>query len=395
MSFSDLSLRRYGTGEAEPRHELYIAGEVWTDRVEDIVASYDDPSGGSELTFEAHEPLEDYAEARTVLYLGYGAGAPAEDLVPWFGGKLLKPVPSAGSLSRASKAYGPFADMARAHFGEQVAYRGRYIESALYDICRRADFPAGTVEVRGGRSFLIEEEVFVEEVTLLEAATAITQSAGFVQSDMPGQYGARLFMPAPKPGATGRFRAVYTEDDYPHEGLRVSPKRESAYSRVVVFRRNPDGTYAVRSLAPVRNEGRFGVPRNRTYYITDFPGSATQAKQTAYDTAGALVAGEYGFELSVPVNPELRKFDQISFERLADRRGGTYREVYAGRILDSLRVSVRDWEMTLRGEALLLSSSLVAPERIVVDLSESVLRPPVRGLAPQEDLTPAEDLVPH
>lgn len=392
-TLTDLSRRRFQTDGAEPRYELYIGGEVFTDRVREITASFGSDAGGSELSFVSLDPIDDFAEAPVSLHLGYGDDR-EKQMRPFFSGKLLRPASPDNSFFQTSKAYGPFADMARQFFLRETEYRGRFIDSVLYDICRRAGLSGGSVEVRSGRSFVIDEQVFAEEVSLLEAAKAIVENAGFVMSDMPGPYGRRLFLPAPKPGGTDRVKAIYTEDDYSPGALSVTPKHEAAYSEVVVFRRDANGGYAVRERAVVRNSGRFSVPKNRAYYVTDFPGDAKQAKQTAYDIARAIISGEFDFELAVPVNPDLEKFEQIEFQRVRERRDGNYRETYTGRILDSVSVDVAAWEMTLSGDALLVDEVKIAPPHIEIGFSSGMVRLPFRGLVPSEDLTPASDLVP-
>lgn len=60
------------------------------------------------------------------------------------------------------------------------------------------------------------------------------------------------------------------------------------YTKVVVFRKNEDGTVAFREPALVPNRGAHKPPANRAYYITDFPGDAAAARQLALETAARL-----------------------------------------------------------------------------------------------------------
>lgn len=373
-------------------HRLMIAGEDWTKKAREITASYagEDQAGGSELTFTPREALAGYEDARVVLYL---------DGVPWFGGKL-KRAPDRGRGVQA-RALGPFSEMATQSFGEEVFYRGLFAESVLYDIARRASFPSGTVEVRGGRSRRVEELAFAEEVTLLEGAKAVMDSTGFVSSDMPGPYGKRLFMPRPRPGATGRVRRVFTEDDYPSDGLRITERHDSSYDRVVVFRRAEDGSYAVRQEAPVRQSGRFPAPKGRVYYIPEFAGDAKQAKQEAYDTARSLSAGMVEIELSgVWIDSEMAdmaKYEQVEIQRVDERRDGLYREVYHCRIDSGVAAEVASWTMTMAGSAILVSGRKAGRARIVVDsLSAGVIRLPAPPrVAPPFTSWGQEDLALH
>lgn len=362
LSLTDRALEKVQSGGSAPRHRLEVGREDWTDFAQSARVDYTGEGGGSELTFVSRESLLGYEDARVTLWLGYG-----RDLVPWFAGKLKK-VPKGGFLDRSAKALGPFSEMANQSFGEEVSYRGVSAEYALYDIARRARYPRGTIEVKGGKGQLVEQVVFAEEVTLQEGAKAVMDSTGFVGGDAPGSvYGRRLFMPRPRPGATGKAAATYSPDDYAPGGFRPTEKHDSSYARVVVFRRAEDGSYAVRAEAPVEPQGRYKPPANRVYYIPDFLGSAKQAAQTAYDTARSLGAGEIGFELDLlSINPELSMYEQVRVERLDERPGGAYRETYQCRIDEAAGVDVAAWTMALSGSGILLSERKVAAARVVV-----------------------------
>lgn len=357
------------TGDNEPRHALYVGGEPIEGEAKNIVASYTEEGGGSELTFETTRLLENRRGANVTLMLGYGRDS--RNLAPWWSGRLRRGGKES-AFAKPARALGPFASMDR-EFRQQVDYRGFLIGSALYDITKyqRTGFPSGTVEVRGGGSYRIgqsEEAIFVEEVTLAEAANALMASADFTASDMPGRFGSRMFLPRPRPGATGKAKAVYGPGDYGPNGFRVTDKHEGPYAAVIVFRRNQDGSYAVRQSAQVPDfAGQGDGAPGRAYYIPEFVGDAAQAKQLAYDTARAIGAGEFSFELDLlSINPGLAKFDQISVWREDERAGGTWRETYQCLIDGGISASVSDWTMQCSGDAILVSEERVAAPRVVL-----------------------------
>lgn len=390
----EVAERESARREAEPAHKLWVGGEDWTSRAAEISVGYQDEAGGSEMSFAPGASLSGYEDAPVLLYLGYGN---TKDLVPYFAGKMKRVPERRGGLSgRQARALGPFSEMAGQHFGEEVRYRGVSSAHALYDICRRASFPSGAVEVRGGNA-RVEEVTFYEEVTLQEGAKAVLDSANMVGGDVPGPYGSRLFLPRPRPAATGKFKARFTERDHPTDGFVITERHDAAYSRVVVFRRDQNGNYAVRQTAPVEQRGKWKAPRNRNYYIPEFVGDAKEAKQTAYDTARSLSAGEVGFALSgVEIDETLTRYDQVHCERLDERRDGTYREVYACQLDGPISASVAGWAMEAGGSGILVEERKVASPRIILPgISAGVTAIPLEGLSPSQTLAPSNELTPE
>lgn len=382
------------TGEAlSGKHKLLIGGEDFTALSREITVSFSPEGGGSELTFEPGASLRGLEDAPIGLYLGYGS------LVPYFAGKL-KRIPQRGGdfFGRTAKALGPFSEMSGQFFGETVRYSGISAARALQDVLRRASFPSGAIQIRGGGQ-RIEDLLFYEEVSLQEGAKAVMDTASMVGGDVPGPYGSRLLIPRPRPAATGKAKARFTERDYPQGGFTVTERHDAPHSRVVVFRRNENGTNAVRefALVPGFEGGKYRPPKNRIYYVPEFAGDAAEARQTAYDTARSLASGEVDFALEgVPIDETLTRYDSIQCERLDERKDGTYREVYACQMDGPLKVSVPGFSMDISGSALMLSETKVAAPRIYLPgVSAGVIGMPPGGLEPREDLTPAEDLTPR
>ena len=377
---TERSQARTQAGENVAHFKLTIAGETWLNsrsarpeenRVSGVEADFTDASGASELSFEAIGDLRPYVGERVVLWLGYG-----DRLIPYFSGELTRPSEGSVFFTRKARALGPFAMMERREYMEQKDFRNRYIGSALYETAGhmgRKAFPSGTVEVIDPRSYTIDpqaqEAIFVEEVNLQEGAETLMGFAEFVAADLPGsEYGRLRFQPRPRPGAGEKAIARYGPDDYREKGFRITNRDDGPYSEVIVFRRNPDGFTPVYARAPIENRGLKYQPEDRPYRITDFAGDQTQARQTAYETARSLGAGEFGFELDpISINPDLYRYGQIEAWKLDERRDGTYRETYQC-LIEGLAANVAAWEMPVSGGALLLEETKVA--RAVIDLGE-------------------------
>jgi hypothetical protein len=360
LTMTEISQLPTLSGDLAPFFRLTIGGAPIGGDGADIRFEYPEQNGASRLTFEGMLPAEHLIEERVRLSLGYGRRG-----LLYFAGRLILP-------GGERVVLGPFAEMAAQHMMRRADYRGWFIGPALYDIARRANYPSGTVEVRGERSYRIpddaDEAVFNEEVSLMEAANTLMQSANFVASDAPGGiFGRRLFMPRPRPGARGGVKAVYVPRHYEPGSLEVEDKHSTGYARVVVFRRRADGTYSLRQEAPVDNMGR-RVPQNRAYFIPEFVGDSIQAKQAAYDTARSLSAGEFSFRLSgIRINPELSRYDQIRVSRNHETRDGIFREVYQG-VIHEVSGSVSGWRMDLSGDAIRVERRKVGrPSAIVPD----------------------------
>ena len=345
-------------------HRIYIASENVTDQTEQIEVEY--AAEGSQTSFVSHDPLDGLRGRVVTLWLGDKR---------YFVGTLSRPGDPQDYFSRSATALGPLARLGGLFFGEQVDYSGFTIASALYDVFLRGGFPQGSYEVRGGLGQRIQDLIFPEEVSLGEGLKAIMATGDFVATDSFGS--ASRAMPRPRPGATGKAVARFDEGDWPVNGFRITPKQGESYSKVVVFRRADDGSYAVRAVAPVqREEGTRPAPPNSIYYIPDFAGDADQAKQTAYDTAVSLGSGEVDFELDLlELDSGLGMYDQIVAKRNKERRDGTYRETYQLVIETGVKTSVPNWTTSLSGAGILVSERKIAAPFIVVDrLSTGVMQ---------------------
>lgn len=400
MTLTDTALTNRHIGESAPARRLTVGG-----RVEDfgsLRAGYL-RNGGSVAEFEGLDVTDDDWGAPVRLDIGYG-----NKLLNFFAG-ALEFTPEGEPL-----AYGPFKLMAEQRLGEQVNYAGFYLEDALADLAHHpvhgAGLEQGAIEVRAGRSHLIgavpvagepldAATIFPLETTQLEVAEALCSSAGFIFTDRPNL--RKLAMPTPRPGATGKATAVYTED---HHG-DFTPARTNArfYSEVIVFRRNEDGTYAAFARAKVNNFGKRRPPKNRIYVIPEFAGDDAQAQRVAEETARILSSGEFVFEIpSLAADPSILMYDTVEAWRTFYERGERYRESYSCLVSEgvTLELGAEAQDMTLSVAALRTSRELV-PARVffpseirgpsVVKASITVLA----GLSPATNLSPSANLSPQ
>jgi len=374
-TIDDLSRRQFQVGDAEPRYELFIAGERWSDHAKEIRYENSEAEGGSNLNFISRRSMRGLENASVELWVGYW-GAP---LVKYFQGTLKRPMPDPPTFTSTAQALGPFAEMAAQSFGEKKVYSGVSLRFALYDIASRApNLPRGTTEVNGGEGKILEDVEYLEEVTLLEATSQITEKMLFVQADSSD--GKRVYQPKPTPGVTSRTKAIYSPADWAEGGLKFEERYDAAYSKVVVFRRGENDTYEVREEFPVGQSGRFPAPPNRTCYVAEFVGTSVEAKQAAYALATRLSNDEVKFTLEqLPINSNINRYDQISVrDVMVEERDGFYSENYDLLITDGLSLDLTDWTPSYTGEGVRTARTKVGSARAHIPwkLSTGVLDKP-------------------
>lgn len=356
--------------DARPGFEIRLANQVLD--AKSFKASFaGQTSGGSVAEFSASQGSPRRREpwggleaqgAPVEIDIGYG-----DELVPFF----------RGTVEQEGLAYGAFKLMAEQRLMEQVDYGGYYIDEVLYDLFYRAGRTAGrgTLEVRGGRSYLVRDAVYTLETTLLEVAESIAESASFVLLDRPGAgFGSQLAMPKPRPGAYGKASATYTPAHYTPRAFEPKLARGGFYASVLVFNRNEDGSYAAFARAPVNNSvaGGYKPPPNRVYVVPEFTGGDAEAEQVAYDTARSLERGIYTADLTVAANPELSPYDAIRVEHLEYRGDERYEVVYLCQIDRGLSCtgSVKGLDMQL-GLSAIKETERLLPARAFFSLSTS------------------------
>lgn len=374
--------RSVGTGDGERAFWLHVAGLGRVRTLQSVSGGYKAASGGSDMSFACDEPLEDLEDQLVTLYAGYGP-----DAVPYFSGGLEEPNTDDDGYGRTALAYGPFKLMSSQSLNEEVRYQGQTLEYCVLDLCRRARYPMGAVEIVRGRTYTVEEEVFTANTTLTEAIDALIEPAKFVAIDRPG-FGRKI-MPRPRAGVIGRPKAVYAPGDYPRGAFK--PKRTTAtrYARVTVYRRDEKGRDVVKATRPVANRGKKPPPANRTYWIPDFPGTQQEADQAATDTALLLELGLQSFSFDgVDLNPELLLYDSLRVFRDEKRRGGKARVGYDCVVDEAVDFNVarEEFAMGLSGSCLEVSVTKISDPIVVNRRSPGVLvtspteRPPKPSL---------------
>lgn len=313
--------------DSRPRFSLEIADDEWRGRIYGCEAIYTADGGTSEMTFETPQGYLSAAslqDAPVRLRLGYGT-----DLAEWFTGALEK------TEEGEPVAWGPFKLLSEQKFIRQTSYEGQTLDEAILDICDRAGYPGGTIEVRGGSQFTLGRKArFPGQTSLGSGLSSLLRSADFVGPDRPGR--EKVFMPRPRPGATARHVASYDEDHYPPEdGFVINRSRRGFYARVLIKSHLPDGTLAFPPVdVPVEARGRFRPPANRAYVISNFKGDSEEALETALGLSRKLERGTIGYTLSgISANPDLNLYEPIECEGVEEEwAGGRTPERYRVRL---------------------------------------------------------------
>lgn len=341
-----LTRDRESERQVSDRVELTIGGRDWGPFARDLQLDNTQDDGGSTVTFSSRKPLEELIGQDVRIRV---------DNRPYFSGTLKRPGDDGGSrFTQAAVALGPFAEMASQNFGAQVAYGATYLPQALYDIFDRAYGVRGVGTVLGGSKILIVESTFTEETFLTEGAKQLTEPVNFVLLDE--RDGDRLALRKPRPGGGGAKR-IYTPDSYEEGNFTVDWNIDAPYSKVVVFRRadSETGGYDVREEQPVdQSEFRAPAPPNRIWYVPDWTGDALAAKQEAYEI-GRDLQRQGTFSLTLPLDPEVWRWDEISASRDREIRGGLFREHFSLVIGGGLTADLTQAGMTmsLNGDALM------------------------------------------
>lgn len=334
MSMTELAQQATKTrsphGNSHPNYRILIGSEDVSDVLESASIKYqagDSNDGTSEMDLNVFASLEGQINATVRAFVGYG-----NELAEVFTGRLLETEDSHYGESSSGVCWGAFKQLTSQQFLERVSYEGQYLERALYDVHDRASIPRGSVEVVSGRSFQIgaaEEAVFAPEVPFADCVKSLCESAGFVGFDLPGS--RRKYMPRPRssPGAKGK--AVYNESHYPPGGFTAKRNPNRTYSKVLVFRREEEGTDAFPPvMRSVEVETRYKPAPNSAYILPEFLGTFADAQNEAARLARMLAAGEYEIELSgIAANPDLMLYDTLDTETTELRdEGGRSKERY-------------------------------------------------------------------
>lgn len=364
-------------GDNRPNYRLLIGGEDVSDALADASIKYtageDGTEGTSEMDISLHGSLEARINAPARCFIGYG-----DQLTEYCSGRLLEAADDHYGEASEGVVYGPFKMLTSQQFLQQVSYSGYYLERALYDIHDRASIPRGSIEVRAGRSFQIgadEEATFPLEVPLADAVKSLCESAGFVALDMPGS--RRLYMPQPRAGATTTAKALYNESHYPPGGFKATLNPQRIYSKVVVFRREEDGSNAFPpAIRTVEVQTRHKPAPNSAYILAEFLGGPADADNEAARLARMLGQGEYEIELSgISANPEILLYDTLDTEttELRDEGGRSkerYRVLYQWSVNGEIGVEIGEGlQQTLSGTGIKVSERQlpkpfpVAPKR--------------------------------
>lgn len=306
MTLSEISKLPIKPPSLAPKHKLTIAGNVVSSDLKSasIVYTSDGGSSGSQLTLDGN--YKKYNNAEVKLYLGYG-----DDLVPYMIGRMQRPHYNTRLNTTQTNVFGAFKLMDEQILKTEETYAGRSLQYALQDLTVKAGYKRGQAEIRGGDNFIIEhDEVFPFNNTLSDTANSLMEKAGFIGMDQPE--GKRLFRKKPRVGVVGRAVETYTSAEIPLDGFELPPKSDVTWYGVIVQRVAADGTQLGLHYRDVKAPGDFPPPSHRIYVVEDYYGTQGEAEQETEDIARYLRLGDFGFSLTVPMNPTLKLFDTVT-----------------------------------------------------------------------------------
>lgn len=389
-----------------------VSGNGITEDVASVEWRFSGEDGSSEGTVSAYLPLSRYENSpATVL-----AGEPGS-LVSVLSGRLQEPAENHWGEPGGAEIWGAYRLMSEQYIPEQVDYRGKLLEDALLDLCRRAGFRNDAVEVKQGKSFIIggrqdlgedggNAGVFPIGTSYLDIANALMESANFVAADLPERIG-RIFFPRPRPGATGKVVRSYDIDDYPVGAFSAVPKRRSFYAQVWVYRLTEDGSPAFPVVrVPVEMATGTKPPPGRAYIVSDFLGGSAEAIREANALARYLSRGAFSCSLEgIDLDPEIRLYDTVEVVAVEFRdEGGKTPERYRCRyryVIDdelSGQISREGHTMTLSGEGFLLEEVRLPKPVFLSGRSRYVFERPKTSqgpLYPSDTLYPSDNLYPR
>ncbi len=193
------------------------------------------------------------------------------------------------------EAYGPRNLLERRYFVKGVAYKGYRFDRFIADIRDRFNEKGSRFDIRSGTRYVLVNQPYQGETSLLEALDDVCESAIYIATDRPGY--RLLVAPTPRPGVPStRIRRIRTigPRDYAPNGLKVPEDTAGPFSRVIAFRRDENGKEVLRAEADVKASPRGRKPhRTEIFWIPEFPGDLASARQQVYDMAALLSMGFY------------------------------------------------------------------------------------------------------
>jgi hypothetical protein len=289
-------------------HRLDVASEDWTDRLIRTNVQFQADAGSSGMEFEVTGSMEDYSDAPIRLWLGE-----EDDLKPYFRGRIHAPNDDDRLNVSKANAFGPFRTMATQKLGTSETFVGHTLEWVIMECARRAQHDSGEILVINGDKYSVQQgEQFPFDNNMGDVLSTLMEKAEFVGVDQPE--GRRVFKPKPKPGSNRNFRNTIYPDEYWE--LDISPKEDTAYSRVVVYRNGDNNVPQFKAERDIISQRLFQPPKLAWYVVSDFEGSPQEAEDEAYRLADELRAGLSGFSVNIDFDPEYRLHEGFKFVRI-------------------------------------------------------------------------------
>ncbi len=299
-------------------HRLIVAEEDWTERLISANVQYRADAGSSGMEWSVWGSAEDYSDAPIELFLGYG-----DDLQPYFKGTIQTPNDDDRIGTSDGSAFGPFRNMTTQVLGTNETFVGKTIEWVILECSRRAEYRAGEIIIVNGSKYKVEVEQgeqFPFDNKIGDVLSSLMEKAEFVGVDQPG--GRRLFRPKPIPGSTIEYVKTFQVEDYSE--FSITPKEDSNYIKVVVYRNDDNGepeVYADRDVNPVVT---YPPKPNRWMVVSDFIGNQVDAEEEAFRLATDVRRGMNSFTIKTFFDPSLRIYDGVKCKRYKKGENRTY-----------------------------------------------------------------------
>lgn len=341
-------------------HKLTVDGEDWTERLLSADVQYRADVGSSGLQMELTGSCEEYDDAPIRLSLGEEG-----NLSPYFKGRLQGPDDDDRLDKSTANAFGPFRNMITQKLGTNETFVGQTLEYVILECARRANQSSGEIIIKNGTKYRVQPgEQFPFDNNIGDVLSSLLEKAEFVGVDQPE--GRREFKPKPRSGSNKNYKATLGPTEYTE--LEISPKEESVYSMVVVYRNGDEGTPIVKAEREIITNSRIKPPKQRWFVVSDFEGNQDEAEEEAYKLADELRLGLNSFSITIPFNKRWRVHEGLKVIRIKRKQS----RIYSCFIDDGITVNYAPGSaatMQLSGSAYEIrhkrESIIEAPKRVV------------------------------
>lgn len=224
---------------------------------------------------------------------------------------------------------------------EEIECEGWYPEQVVRKALSKLPYVRGGVKVEPTGSPVLyftraRGTMFYPEQHPSNMLSAVLEKAPYVYRDT--YTGGAAASAARALGKDNETKRVYSASELMHDTngqpFRKPPRVEPRYSKVVVFLRNPDDSYAFYAQANVSYRGQKPPVKGRTFYVEledPTPEGRERAKSLAYDLARGFTRGHHKDEFVLPyVDPWLVRGDSFRIHENFWDLDGAYERIWLG-----------------------------------------------------------------